>query len=129
VELCGLVILWLGILFAGACCSKIASLSPTQGDKDRMTREVDGMKTRLLQAKVPDDQIEGLLAVYRRAFAYRSMSRSWQIFAFLSIAGLCVGLLGLCLTLWSRQRRLAALFVDGMEKAGLITCDEKARVS
>ena len=106
---------FIGISFCilGLCAAitfVAAVFSPEQLTKDRqqVLAQVDEMKQALVAAKVPEEQIPGLLRVHKAALANTIGCEDFIVLYFLVSLSLWVSSLGLIIALWAKLRVLAA---------------------
>jgi hypothetical protein len=105
-EAIGYLLCWLGfcfaLLFVVVCCSE----KRLAKEKHEFVIGVAEMKTALIAAKVPEEQIPGLLRVHKSALANHIAHMHFIVLSFFVLLSLWVALLGLVLQLWGKLRAL-----------------------
>ena len=66
------------------------------------------MRSKLTAAKVPDDQIVGLLRIHKSALVAEAAHENLAITSVLFLLSLVIALFGFVLGLWSKMRALVA---------------------
>lgn len=100
-------------LCGGGLCIALASVGVSYS-QEMMTREkqqllgqVDEMKAALVAAKVPDDQISGLLRIHKATLVNEASHEHFIILSFFVLLGLLLSSVGLTVMLWAKLRILA----------------------
>jgi len=106
-ELSGALLLCAGFSFAVAGIGIASSERFVERDRERLAQELDGMKTKLVAAKVADDQIVGLLRVYRSAVVQQLAQQHLLIVGALILFSLLAASFGFSIMLWSKLRALS----------------------
>jgi amino acid transporter len=103
----GAFLIWAGLSFAVAGVSIAASERFIERDRVRLAQELDGMKSKLVAAKVAENQMEGLLRVYRSAVVQQLTQQHLMIVASLVLFSLLVASFGFSLTLLGKLKALS----------------------
>lgn len=103
ILLCGAG-LCLALGSVGASCSQEMLLH----EKQQLLGQLDEMKNVLVAAKVPDEQIGGLLHVHKAALVSEAAHEHFIVLSFFILLGLSVSSVGLTVVLWAKLRTLAA---------------------
>ncbi len=105
-ELLGFLLLGMGFCFAVAWGGKCFSKQEIEQEKAEAVRELENVKSNLIAAKIPEDQIAGLLRIQKRAIVGETTVRRFAILSSLSLFSLMVASFGFSIVLWSRLRAL-----------------------
>ena len=106
VELCGWLCVWAAFAFAIAGVSFAFSEKIANHSKASLEREMEDMKTALTIAKISDDQMVGLLNVYRRNFSHHLGQQEFMVVSVLILSSSVVSSFGFSTVLWGRLKTL-----------------------
>jgi len=106
-ELLGVVLLGLGLCFAVASVGIGFSNEVILQDKERILRESHEMKSALIAAKVPEEQIPGLLRVHKDLLAGQTAQQDLMTTYSMALLGLIVACFGSSIVLFSRLKTSA----------------------
>ena len=105
-ETLGIVLCGVGLVMAFSFAGIFRSEEVLARDKQEVLAKRDEMKSALTTAKVPADQIPGLMRVHESALVGRATDEDFIIFSFLILSSLLVASVGWTLILWARVRAL-----------------------
>jgi hypothetical protein len=105
-ELFGVVLCGAGICFAVAWGGKLFSKQEVDQEKREAMLEVENVRSNLVAAKIPEDQIAGLMRVQKRTIVGEAVGQRFAILSTLSLLSLIVASFGFSVVLWSRLRTL-----------------------
>jgi hypothetical protein len=103
-EILGLLFVWLGISFAIAFPAVGFSEDHLAKDKQQIAAKMDEMKNALSAAKIPDEQIIGLLKVYKVVTAEDVGHEDFILMSFSILLSLLTALFGWVIVLRARLR-------------------------
>src|SRR5437899_8118304 len=103
-ELAGMFVCGAGLCFALAFTGLSYSEERLAKEKQQLTAKMSEMKTALAAAKIPEEQIPGLLRVHKAALVSDSIHEHFIILSFFFLLSLLVASLGLTLLLWAKLR-------------------------
>ena len=106
-EIAGIAMCGLGICFAVACVGLGLDSQRAKGEKTRIEQSVEEMNKKLRGAKIPDDQIAGLLQIHKRTLAVEAVQEGFIITTFLLLLSLVVASFGFSLVLLGKLRMLS----------------------
>ena len=76
-------------------------------EKQQLTAKMDEMKSALTVAKVPTEQIPGLLFIHKAALVSETTNEHYLILSFFILLSLLVSSVGLIIALWAKLRLLS----------------------
>jgi hypothetical protein len=101
IALCGIG-LWLALAFVGVSYSE----KQIAKEKQEVLARMDEMKGALTAAKIPEEQIPGLLRVHKSALVSETTQRHFIILSFFVLLSLLIASTGLTIVLWAKLRAL-----------------------
>ncbi len=107
-HLLGLFLCGMGVCFALTFVALGFSHEEVAKQKHRLLAQVDEMKSALTAARVPDDQIAGLLRVHKAALVTEATHEHFIILSFFVLLSLLVASVGLIVMLWAKLRAVLA---------------------
>ncbi len=103
-EVFGVFLCGMGLCLAFAFVGVGISHEQVNKDKQRVLAQMDEMKSALIVAKVPEEQIPGLLRVHKAALVTEAAHEHFIILSFCVLLSLLVSSVGLVVILWARLR-------------------------
>jgi hypothetical protein len=107
VQLLGMFLSGVGLCFALAFVGVHYSEERLAKEKQQVATKMDEMRGALTAAKVPAEQIPGLLRVHKAALVRETTSEHFIILSFFILLSLLVSSMGLIVTLWAKLRALS----------------------
>jgi hypothetical protein len=107
VQLLGIVLSGMGLCFALAFVGVNYSEQRLAKEKQHLMAKMDEMKSALTTAKIPPEQIPGLLRVHRAALVSETTNEHFIILSFFILMSLLVSSVGLLVVLWAKLRALS----------------------
>jgi len=101
ILLCGIGLSF-AIIYAGMVCSD----EQLAKEKQQVSTKMDEMKSALIAAKVPAEQIPGLPRIHKAALAVEAAHEHFILLSFFILLSLLVSSVGLTVVLWARLRAL-----------------------
>jgi hypothetical protein len=103
-EMAGIILCGLGLCFALAFVGVSYSEERITKEKQELMAKMDEMKTALTAAKIPEDQIPGLLRVHKSALVSETTHMHFIILSFFVLLSLLLASVGLTIVLWAKLR-------------------------
>ena len=103
-EIVGIFFAGVGVCFAIAVVGVAFDDNRASDEKPKIQQSVEEMKQKLIAAKVPEEQISGLLLVHKGALVTTAVHQHFIITSFLVLLSLLVALLGFTLILLGKLR-------------------------
>ena len=103
-EIAGIFLCGVGVSFALTFVGLGFSEEILTNQKHRVAESVKEMKSALATAKVPDDQITGLIRIHKAALASQAAQEHFLALAFFILLSLLVAAFGFTVILWARFR-------------------------
>ena len=107
VEVLGICVFGIGLCFALASIGVHYSEERLAKEKRQVATKMDEMRGALTTAKVPAEQIPGLLRVHKAALVRETTNEHFIILSFLILLSLLVSSVGVIVTLWAKLRALS----------------------
>jgi hypothetical protein len=106
VHLVGISLVGVGLCFAVAFGGLNYSEERLAKEKQQVAAKMDEMKSALAAAKVPPEQVPGLLRVHKAALVRGTTNEHFIILSFSILLSLLVSSVGLIVALWAKLRVL-----------------------
>lgn len=103
-EILGVALCGVGLCFALAFIGVSYSEERMAKEKLELMANMDEMKSALTAAKIPEEQIPGLLRIHKRALVSETTLMHFIILSFFVLLGLLVASVGLTIVLWAKLR-------------------------
>lgn len=107
-EIAGMVVLISGLCLALVFILLAFDDKDLQANKLEVQKSVEEMKTNLVAARVPDNQVAGLLRIHKNARANEVGNQHFIVVSFLFLSCLIVASFGFSLMLFGKLRASAA---------------------
>jgi len=107
-QLFGVFLCGSGLCFALAFVGLGFSHEEVTKQRHRLLAQMDEMKNALVAAKVPEEQIPGLLSVHKSAVVTEAVHEHFIILSFFGLLSLLVSSLGLTVVLWAKLRKFCS---------------------
>ena len=108
VQFLGILLSGMGLCFALAFVAVNYSEERLAKEKQQLTAKMDEMKSALATAKVPPEQIPGLLRIHKAAVVSESTNEHFIILSFFILLSLLLSSVGLIVVLWAKLRTLSS---------------------
>ena len=105
-ELLGVLLCGVGLCFALAFIGANYSEERIAKEKQQVVVKMDEMKSALTAAKIPPEQIPGLLQIHKAALVSEVTHEHFIILSFFVLLSLLVASIGLTVILWAKLRSL-----------------------
>ncbi len=106
-QLMGILLTGMGLCLALAFVGINCSEERLAKEKQQLAAKMDEMKSALTAAKVPPEQIPGLLRVHKAALVSETTNEHFIILSFLVLLSLFLSSVGLIVSLWAKVRTLS----------------------
>jgi hypothetical protein len=103
-ELVGVAICGMGLCFALGFVGVSYSEDRVAKEKQELLARMDEMKIALAAAKIPEEQIPGLLCVHKSALVSETTHMHFIILSFFVLLSLLIASVGLTIVLWAKLR-------------------------
>ena len=103
-ELVGITLCGLGFCFALTFVSVSYSEKRVAKEKQELMAKMDEMRSALTAAKIPEEQMLGLLRVHKSALVSETTHMHFIILSFFVLLSLLLGSVGLTIVLWAKLR-------------------------
>jgi hypothetical protein len=105
-EVFGVLLCGMGLCFAVGIVGVSYSQEEVVKEKHQLLTQIHEMKSALAVAKVPEEQIPGLLRVHKAALVSEATHEHFIILSFFVLLSLLVSSVGLIVMLWAKLQAI-----------------------